>query len=514
MKKVVILSVPRIDLIPPVAPALISACLENAGVSSAGLDFNESFSNHFYDKPYWVALKLFLSVGSIDNSISYRRATIDLLKFIKQYLLKIKEEFNPEIIGLSIFTEESIKCSYFMSYSIRKYLPDVKIMVGGRGLELNCGIENKPHYQKYHDYGLADLIIVGDAEISVVEAIKDNKTGIVMSAPQTKDDLDNIPVPNWKYYNFEYYRDYDSRGNENQNDNHYLVDPRAVYITGSKGCVRNCSFCDVNEYWPTYIFRKGENIARDIINAYRDTGRKSFFFTDNLMNGSITNYRRMNQILADTIPNTITYSGYAIFRDKQSMPAEDFELAGKAGCIRWAVGIESGSESVRKDMRKNFSNDDMYHGIEQLYKNKILQQWLMIVGYPSETEEDFNMSLDLLKKYQHLASSKLIELTVSLPFQLNTIVPLTREQQYVQKYSWNQESITQPDNRFFWTTTNNPDNTFPARYDRFYRFVDQINKSGYPLNRAMDIKKYYIELDNLKKLYDQTRKKIIYINKV
>ena len=352
-EKVVVISVPYTDFVPAVAPALLSSCLIDAGIDSVGFDFSAQFNQEFFKKPYWNNLKLFLSGDLANTDFTYRRPVIDMLKFIKRNLLTIKKTHNPTIIGLSIFTSESINFSYILIPYIRKYMPGVKIMIGGRGLESVCQVENRPHYVKYYDHGLADIVVVGDAETEIIRAIKNNVSGIVKSVQQTKEDLDAIPSPNWDHYDFNIYDEFQNM--DIQNDiTRQFDNPRGQAVTASKGCVRKCSFCDVANYWPEYIFRDGGKVSADIINTYKKTGITQFVFTDNLINGSIPNYRKMNKALADAIPKTITYSGFAIFRDQQSMTAEDFELAALAGCSKWSIGVESGSETVRKDMKKNF----------------------------------------------------------------------------------------------------------------------------------------------------------------
>jgi len=509
--KIIILSVPYTEMVPAVAPALLSSCLKKENLLAVGVDLSIEFSYEFIKKDYWNEYKLFLAYGTIDNNFNYFRAIVDTYKFLKKKLLQIKKDHNPTIIGLSIFTTESINFSYILIPLIRKYLPNVKIMIGGRGLESICRIENKPHYQKYYDNGLADLVIVGDAETEIALAVKNAKSGIVFANKQTKEDLDNIPAPDWLNYNFDLY-------NQLQNieivsdETRKFYDPRSMVITASKGCVRNCSFCDVAEYWPDYIFRRGENVAQDIIDTYRKTGIKNFEFTDNLINGSVPNYRKMNQVLVEHIPNTIKYGGYAIFRDKQSMPDDDFELASRAGCYLWSIGVESGSEAVRKHMRKNFSNTDLDHSAVQLHKNNIMQHWLFMVGYPSETESDFLETIKLLKNYKNLSKNGMIKLSVTLPFQLNDVAPLTREEKYINQFKWNNDSKDSYF-RYFWTTMSNPENTFEARYSRYRRLINYANELNYEFFFVMDIKKYFSELENLKKIYDQNRKKTIYFSK-
>ncbi len=510
MTKVVFCSVPFLEVVPPVAPALLSSCLNNAGIPAVGLDFNIEYVTHFIKKPYWNSWKMYLSSGHVEP-LNFRRIIIDNLKFLKKFCRQLKNDHNPSHIALSIFSAESLNFSYFFIYAIRKFLPKVKIIIGGRGIESECPIEKILHYEKYHKHGMADLIFVGDGETDLVECIKNNVTGIYKAKQQTNADLDQVPAPNWEYYKFEMYEAL--QNNEIVGDHtRKFLNPRSMVITASKGCVRQCSFCDVKHFWPKYIYRDGANVARDIIHAYRSSGVTEFEFTDNLINGSLSNYRKMNKILADTIPNTIKYGGFAIFRDKQSSPEEDFVLAARAGCDRWSIGVESGNEDVRKDMGKNFSNSDMDHSIVNLYKNHIRQHWLIIVGYPSETDLAFQDTVDLFKKYRHFNKNRMIEVSITLPFQLMNYVPLTQDTKYTSKYNWHDDGSMGNLYRYFWATANNPENTFDARYRRWLQLSQLIEDLGYSYMWNQDTKKLQQELDNLKKIYDEKHKKIIIIS--
>lgn len=492
-----------------VAPVLLSACLTTRGISAKGIDFSIEFLNHFYKKPYWPALKNLITIG-VSTKLP-RRCIVDLLKFIKNKLVSIKQNYNPEYIGLSIFTNESIDFTNILVYSIRKYLPDVKIILGGRGLELICGVENIPYYQKYFNHSMADLIIVGDAEESLINALNENATGIYYSGQQTKEDLLNIPIPNWDDYNFDLYKSFKDYSIQEDND-HKGEDPRYIAVTGSKGCIRKCTFCDVSSFWPKYIYRDGNAIAEEIIAGYRKTGIINFKFTDNLMNGSIKQYRIMNQTLANTIPNTIKYSGYAIFRGQSELSEDDFATAKRAGCKHWSVGVESGSERVRYHMMKKFNNNELDYSVRQLHKNNISQSWLLMVGYPTETEIDFLETLDLLERYKHLNKNAMINVSFTATFQVLHNSPLINDSSLREslgiQYNHSKHNLS----RFFWTCSSNPENTFIERYQRWHRLMNAVVKSEYCIQNNMLIKKWQSELENLKAIYEEHQpKKVFYI---
>lgn len=507
MTRVVIVSIPYTEPLPMVAPVLLSACLEKQGISAVGLDLGVEFLQEFVDRPYWPELKNLLALGMAPQSLPMV-AVKDLIRFISKKLKQIQCDYNPEYLGLSIFTNESINFSYVMIPYIRRYLPQTKIMLGGRGLELICGVENRPHYEKYHDHGMADVCVVGDAETAIVEVVKQNITGIYFAQPQTREDLDNIPVPNWSNYNFDLYKKFENykiaEGHDTPGE-----DPRYIAVTGSKGCVRNCSFCDVASFWPKYIYRDGEKIADEIIVNYQNTGIKNFGFTDNLINGSITHYRKMNQRLADVIPNTINYGGYAIFRSRAQMPESDFELAARAGCRHWVVGVESGSEKVRYDLKKKFSNDDLDHGVINLHKNNIGQSWLLIVGYPTETERDYLETENFIRRYAHLNGQGMIKVGITPTFQLLHNSPLIQDHDLRHSLGLEYTNVHHL-SRYFWTTSVNPENTFETRYQRWMRLIELVQSLGYVWQPSMPVKKWADELASMKKIYDQQQPKKVF----
>lgn len=504
MTQVVIISVPYTEPIPIVAPALLKACLTNAGISAAGFDFSIKLMAKFCQQSWWPSVKNLISLGVYPEYLP-RRALVDILKFTKKQLLEIKKIYNPEYIGLSIFTNESINFSYLLIPLIRKHLPGVKIMLGGRGLELTCGITNIKHYKKYWQHGMADVVVVGDSETAIVEVVKNNISGIYYAKQQTKEDLENIPISNWDDYDFNLYKQFES----------YTIkedvqepgdDPRHIAVTSSKGCVRQCTFCDVADFWPEYLYRDGAKVAQEIINIYEHTGLKKFRFTDNLMNGSISNYRRMNELLAEKIPNTIRYRGYAIFRPKSQMPDYDFEIAKKAGCYSWSIGVESGSERLRFEMRKKFTNDDMDHSITQLHKNNIKQNWLMMVGYPTETHEDYLESEELLRRYAHLAKNSMIRIGLTPTFMLLQNSPLLQDPELVKQLGLNFDP-TDNLSRYFWTADVNPENTFDVRADRWRKLMQLTQELGYDLHSAQPTDMFIADLENNRKIYDEYKQK-------
>ena len=393
-------------------------------------------------------------------------------------------------IGLSVFTNESYDYAKIITYSIRRWLPNVKIVVGGKGIETQESSTQLWRSDIWYEHGMCDLVMVGDCEHTIADCLKKGVTGIYKSSAQTKEQLDDIPLAQWNDYELEKYQQYRNRVDER--DKPYMA------ITSSKGCVRRCSFCDVVSFWPRYIYRDPTKVAEEIITNYRATGINDFFFTDNLMNGSVTNFRQINQKLVDEIPGEINYGGYAIFRGKNQMPVSDFKLAARAGSKWWSIGVESGSQELRYDIGKKFTDEDLDWTANLLADEGIVQSWLMIVGYPSESEEDFEKSVNLVYKYRHLAKNKLVNFNVTPTFQLLRNSPIMMNA-HIRKRLGLCHNMDAPDIDKFWTSTVYPDNTFPVRAERFRIITDAINECGY--GTVSDVDKYLADIDHQEKLY-------------
>ena len=84
-----------------------------------------------------------------------------------------------------------------------------------------------------------------------------------------------------------------------------------------------------------------------------------------------------------------------------------------SGANSLSLGVETGSDLVRSHMKKKFSNEDLDQTMENFALNKIACSFLIIIGYPTETQEDFYDTLRMFQKYQRYSAQGII-LGVSL----------------------------------------------------------------------------------------------------
>jgi hypothetical protein len=260
-----------------------------------------------------------------------------------------------------------------------------KIVVGGPG------IEYREVGKEMHQQGIVDFYIYGEAEHALPALLDGNLNfpGINGTAPKQIDDIESLPLPNYGYFDLARYD--------------WLLDKPDVFIYGSRGCVRKCTFCDVEKYWPKFRWRSGKSIANEMISNYEKYGITNFFFSDSLVNGNLKEFSIMCELLANYKEDLFRWGSYAIVRPKSAHPASLFDLIRASGGKFWSIGIETGVDRIRFEMQKKFTNDDIDWHLEQSQRIGLQNNFLCIPTWPGETIEEHHEYLDMFSRWQNYA---------------------------------------------------------------------------------------------------------------
>jgi radical SAM superfamily enzyme YgiQ (UPF0313 family) len=309
------------------------------------------------------------------------------------------QDYAPDYLGISVFSYHSqVHTTLFLKW-LKRHGFTTPIIVGGGGV----GIKDNqyPDYACYGtgllEQGLVDYYVVGEGENTLRAILKQELPypGVNNTDFEPLPDFSSVPVPNFDSFRI--------------NDYEYPMNKVSISVEGSRGCVRNCTFCDIKKVWRRYKFKAGADLAQELVELSNKYQIYNFWFNDSLVNGSLRAYRDFIRRLADyneqqPVERKITWSGQYIVRSSDQIKDEDIRLTKLAGCHTLAVGIESGSFEVRKHMGKPFTDVDIEHtfGLLRHYDIKIFL--LMIVGYPTENEKAYNETVEFFKKYRKLAA--------------------------------------------------------------------------------------------------------------
>ena len=244
MLDIAILIIPKIDpYAPTVGPAVLKSHVEAAGYTCKVVDLNIDFYNSlpvddrhkFYFTTADNAFLMKYDYTYDDEShLFYKKHKKWFIKTVKRI-----KKINPKFVGMSLLTKYSRSFAYHLSIEIKNELPDIKIIWGGADARENTKL--------LLDRGIIDFYVFGDGEFSLVELLNGNVTapGINTVSPQQVEDLSTVLPPNYDDINWDDYED-------------VYPDAKTVYITGSRGCVKRCTFCDIHTIWPKYKFRSSK----------------------------------------------------------------------------------------------------------------------------------------------------------------------------------------------------------------------------------------------------------------
>jgi radical SAM superfamily enzyme YgiQ (UPF0313 family) len=74
-----------------------------------------------------------------------------------------------------------------------------------------------------------------------------------------------------------------------------------------------------------------------------------------------------------------------------------FDMIKEAGGRFWSLGIETGVDRIRYEMKKKFTNDDVDWHLEQSQRIGLQNLFLMIPTWPSETSEEHSEYLKIFE---------------------------------------------------------------------------------------------------------------------
>lgn len=211
-------------------------------------------------------------------------------------------------------------------------------------------------------------------------AFKDGK-GIVVHGPEAKriSSLDEVPFPDPSILE---YKDY----------NEMLIPPPVALIQSSRGCPFRCTYC-ITTYGRQVIMRSPENVVAEI-EFLVSRGFKRLRFTDDTFN---VDKKRVQRICELIIEKGLDIRWTCLSRvdtiDKEILP-----IMKKAGCIRIYIGIESFSQKVLDYYMKGYKTVNLQYKLEAVKRSGIESVGFLLIGAPTETEEDFIANKEGLKK--------------------------------------------------------------------------------------------------------------------
>jgi len=203
--------------------------------------------------------------------------------------------------------------------------------------------------------------------------------------------LDDLPFPAWDLFPLENY--WNLRfAHGPQSTRRYLP------LLTSRGCPYPCRFCVVpatnNQKWRP---RSAQNVVDEIEYYLQRFGVSEFHVED--LDPTISD-QRIRAICHEIVARglKVTWKIAAGTKVETMRDEETIDLMAQAGCHYISISPETGSPRLLKAMRKPFDLDHAVRLVKRMNQVGIHSQACFVLGYPGETEEDLQMTWDLVRE--------------------------------------------------------------------------------------------------------------------
>ena len=293
------------------------------------------------------------------------------------YFLRLLEEEKPSVLGLSVYSG-TLPASLFAFRLAKQKYPGIKTLMGG-GIfaeSLAPGSPNLEFFLEQTPY--IDSLIIGEGEILFLKLLRGQ-----LPEKQRVYDLNDIQgeilepasagVPDFSDLDVRFYPNLSSYA--------------------SRSCPFQCGFCSEALQWGRFRKKGSKQIAAELIQLYRQHGSQLFLMGDSLLNPVITGVAE-EFIESGT---AIYWDGY-LRADKAACDTRNTLRWRRGGFYRARLGVESGSPKVLQLMGKKITVQQIKDAVYSLAYAGIKTTTCWVIGYPGETEEDFQQTLSLVEE--------------------------------------------------------------------------------------------------------------------
>ncbi|MDX6768440.1 MAG: radical SAM protein [Elusimicrobiota bacterium] len=307
---------------------------------------------------------------------------------------------EPSVIGLSVLARTETY-SLRLADKLKAKAPSCRVVFGGA----QCLRENMAFEFARHPsvdavaLGEADLsfpaflnaMTPGDAALPATPGMLVKRGEAVLDGgePEAVAELDGLPYLDFSGFDLSRY------------------DGDSLFLSTTRGCVRKCSFCTHivgQKVYRTMSARRTVAEIRHQLGLY--PRRNTVEFTDSLINGNVRRLGEMSDMLVDYRLERVAknrggnwdfgWTGMAIIHP--TMTPALLRRMRHAGCVQLRYGFESASQRVLDSMQKKVDMRDAEAVIRDTHRAGIGVFLYTLVGFPTEHEEDFRMTLDFIER--------------------------------------------------------------------------------------------------------------------
>lgn len=313
--------------------------------------------------------------------------------------------------------------------------PEVKIIVGGpRIFSITKSMSERRQDLTFRNIGADIYISSSEGEQTLAAVVEVLKSGSLKGLS----DVNNLI---YKVSERDYFARTEVKVEQNDLDSNAVqwelfekdFFTPVTYMRTSRSCPFSCEFC-------SYPINGGAHITTSIeviegeMRKLHDAGVQYLIFIDDTFNVPLPRFKQLLQMM---IKNQFNFKWISFFRCSNA-DDEAFDLMVESGCLGLYLGIESGDERILKNMHK-FADVKRYrNSIKKLRDRNILTLASLIIGFPGETEESVQNTINFLNE------SPTTFYSVQLYFH-DTLAPIEQKREAYgikgRAYSWSHNTM-------------------------------------------------------------------------
>ena len=198
-------------------------------------------------------------------------------------------------------------------------------------------------------------------------------------------DLDALPLPAWDLIDMEGYLGRWERKTGER---------RAAVLT-SRGCPFDCSWCSKPTFGRTFRQQSPERVLRELRALRERFGVDYVRFCDDVFGIS----RAWLEELLDRMEAARLDLKFECLARVDLLKPDLLRRLRAAGLERVYVGVESGSQKMLDLMNRGTKLAQIERTAEALRKEGIRQFWFLMLGYPGESLDDIEATLQLFRRF-------------------------------------------------------------------------------------------------------------------
>ena len=310
--------------------------------------------------------------------VKLNQYTTDFYAWIENYFMALLEKEKPTVLGLSVFSG-SLPASVFIFKLTRQRYPHIKTVMGG-GVFAEPLAPGAPDLEYFLEKtkSFIDTIIIGEGEQLMLKLLRDQlppsqRVYTLKDIGNEVMDLAQADIPDFSGLNLSGYP--------------YL----AAYT--SRSCPFQCGFCSETLQWGRYRRKSAEQVVRELNRLSKIYNCQLFQMGDSLLNPIVT---KLAQACIDE--NCPIYWDGHLRAGRHVCDPENAALWRRGGFYRARLGTESGSPRVLELMGKKITAEQIRGSVSSLATTGLKVTTYWVAGYPGETEEDFQQTLDLIEE--------------------------------------------------------------------------------------------------------------------